>query len=84
MHMIEEIIDARFDDKDGNVIMYCEPENMQINVSQDCIGATSLYAPRRMSVTFDVKQMNIYQVVDNAAVVDEKPFPQNNKEFVEI
>ena len=84
MHMIEEIIDARFYDKDGNVIMYYKPENMQINVSQDCIGTTSLYASRRMNVTFDVKQMNIYQVIDNAAMVDEKPFPQNNKEFVEI
>ena len=83
MYMIEEIIDAKFYDKDGNVIMYCEPENMRINVSQGHVGATSLYAPRRMNVTFDVKQMNIYQVVDNAAV-DEKPFPQNNKEFVEI
>ena len=84
MHMIEEIIDVRFYDKDGNVIMCYEPENMQINVSQDCIGTTSLYAFRRMNVTFDVKQMNIYQVIDNAATVDEKPFPQNNKEFVEI
>ena len=82
--MIEEIIDAKFYDKDGNVIMYCEPENMRIDVSQDYVGATSLYAPRRMNVTFDVKQMNIYQVVDNAATVDEKPFSQNNKEFVEI
>ena len=82
--MIEEIIDAKFYDKDGNVIMYYEPENMRIDVSQDYIGATSLYAPRRMNVTFDVKQINIYQVVDNAATVDKKPFPQNNKEFVEI
>ena len=82
--MIEEIIDAKFYDKDGNVIMYYEPENMWIDVSQSYVGATSLYAPRRTNVTFDVKQMNIYQVVDNAATVDEKPFPQNNKEFVEI
>ena len=83
--MIEEIIDAKFYDKDGNVIMYYyEPENMWIDVSQGHVGATSLYAPRRMNVTFDVKQMNIYQVVDNAAVVDEKPSPQNNKEFIEI
>ena len=82
--MIEEIIDAKFYDKDGNVIMYYEPENMRIDVSQGHVGTTSLYAPRRMNVTFDVKQMNIYQVVDNAATVDEKPFPQNNKEFVKI
>ena len=82
--MIEEIIDAKFYDKDGNVIMYYEPENMWTDVSQGYVGATSLYAPRRMNVTFDVKQMNIYQVVDNAATVDEKPFSQNNKEFVEI
>ena len=83
--MIEEIIDAKFYDKDENVIMYYEPENRWIDISQGYVGATSLYAPRRMNVTFDVKQMNIYQVVDNdAAVADEKPFPQNNKEFVEI
>lgn len=44
--MIEEIIDAKFYDKDGNVIMYYEPENMRIDVSPGHVGATSLYAPR--------------------------------------
>lgn len=90
MYTIEEIIDARFYDKDGNVIMWCEPEDMRIDVSRDTINSSSLYAPmfaadRRMSITFDVKRMDIFQTVKEKILgkkVDEDAFP--HKEFVEI